>query len=82
MRNNLGYLRHRSVNWLCLETVFVVSLVVNCVFVIMGRKTCRYVVGRHVAVLSLGVSLSLSQTAWSRVKSKVHPSTGHEGPEE
>jgi hypothetical protein len=35
------------------------------VFVIMGRKTRRYVAGHHVAVLSLGVSLS--QPAWSRV---------------
>jgi len=60
MRNNLGYLRHRSVNWLCLETVFVISLVVNWVFVIMGRKIDRYVAGRHVVVLSLGVSLTLS----------------------
>ena len=78
MRNNLGYLRHHSVNWLCLETVFVISLVVNWVFVIMGRKTGRYVAGHHFAVLSLGVSLS--QAAWSRVKGKGHPRTGHECP--
>ena len=57
MRNNLGYLRYHSVNWLCLETVFVVSLVVNWVFVIMGRKTGRYVAGHHVP---RGLSLSLS----------------------
>jgi len=37
--------------------------------------------GRHVTVLSLGVSLSLSQSAWSRVKGKGHPKTGHESPE-
>jgi hypothetical protein len=59
MRNSLGYLRHHSVNWLCLETVFVVSLVVNWGFVIMGRETCRYVAGHHVALLSLGVYLYL-----------------------
>ena len=70
MRNNRGYLRHRSVNWLCLETVFVISLVVNWVFVIMVRKTECYVSGHHVVVLPLGVSLALSETAWSRVKGK------------
>ena len=43
--------RH-SVNWLCLETVFVISLVVNWVFVIVGGKTDRYVAGHHVADLS------------------------------
>jgi hypothetical protein len=48
----------RSVNWFCVETVFVISLVVNWMFVIMGGTTGRYVACHHVQVLSLGSYLA------------------------